>query len=150
MNTHPGDLTAIKGLAGIFYVQRKWDEALPYQEKAVELDPREVQIRVELGFNYLNHQGEPAEAVRVLQEAVALEPTAKCLGFLAQAQLVVGDDQGAETTLRKALASDKSYPRSYTLLIALLERQGRAAEAAQLQAGAQSEGVVLQSAGAAQ
>jgi Tfp pilus assembly protein PilF len=144
LKTHPDDLTAIKALAGIFYVERKWDEALPFQEKAVALDPREAQIRVELGFNYLNHQSKPAEAVRVLQEATVLEPTAKYLAFLAQAQLAVRDDQGAEKTLRTALATDKSYPHTYTLLIPLLERQGRAAEATELRSAAEAAGVALQ------
>ncbi len=41
---------------------------------------------MELGFNYLNHQNAPAEAVTVFQEACALEPTAQYLSFLAQAQ----------------------------------------------------------------
>ena len=72
LKTHPDDLTAIKALAGIFYVERKWDEALPLQKKAVSLDRKEAQIRVELGFNYLSHQSKPADAVRVLQEAAAL------------------------------------------------------------------------------
>jgi Tfp pilus assembly protein PilF len=146
LKTRPDDLTAIKALADIFYMQRKWDEALPYQEKAIALDPKEAQIRVELGFNYLNHQSKPAEAVRVLQEAAALEPTAKYLAFLAQAQLAVGDDQGAEKTLRTALAADKSYPHTYTLLVQLLERQGRAAEATELRSAAEAAGAALQTA----
>ena len=149
LKTHPDDLTAIKALAGIFYVERKWDQALPFQEKAVALDPKESQIRVELGFNYLNHQSKPAEAVRVMREATGLQPSAKYLSFLAQAQMAVGDDQGAEKTLRKALAADKTYPHSYTLLIPLLERQGRTAEASELRSAAEAAGVALQTAGTA-
>ena len=150
LKTHPDDLTAIKALAGIFYVERKWDEALPLQEKAVSLDRKEAQIRVELGFNYLSHQSKPADAVRVLQEAAALEPTAKYLAFLAQAQLAVGDDKGAEKTLRTALGTDKSYPHTYTLLLTLLERQGRVAEATELRSAAEAAGVALQTADTAQ
>jgi tetratricopeptide (TPR) repeat protein len=55
LKASPHDLEAIKALAAIFYLQQRWDEALPMQEKAIALDPKEAQIRVELGFNYLNH-----------------------------------------------------------------------------------------------
>jgi Tfp pilus assembly protein PilF len=144
LRTSPDDLAAVKALAGIFYLERKWDDALPVQEKAVALDPKETQIRVELGFNYLNHQGQPGKAVVVFQEAAALEPTAQYLGFLAQAQLAVGDQQTAEATLRQGLTKDKSYGHTYVLLIPLLERQGRTAEAAQLREAAQSAGVALE------
>ena len=150
LKTHPDDLTAVKALAGIFYIERKWDEALPFQEKAVALDPKESQIRVELGFNYLNHQSRPADAVRVLQEAATIEPTAKYLAFLAQAQAAAGDLQGAEKTLRTALATDKSYPHTYTLLISLLDRQGRTAEAAELRSAAEAAGIALQTVETAQ
>jgi predicted Zn-dependent protease len=150
LKTHPDDLTAVKALAGIFYVERKFDEALPMEEKAVSLDPKEVQIRVELGFNYLNHQNQAAKAVAVLQEAVALEGTAENLGFLAQGQMATGDDKGAESTLRRGLAEDKTYPHTYTLLLALLDRQGRTAEAAELRQAAAGAGVVLPTAASAQ
>jgi Tfp pilus assembly protein PilF len=81
-----------------------------------------------------------------MQEAVALEPTATYLAFLAQAESAAGDDQGAEKTLRIALATDKSYPHTYALLIALLERQGRVAEATELRSAAKAAGVVPQTA----
>ncbi len=42
------------------------DEALALQERVVALDPKDVQTRIELGFNYLNHQKRAADAVRVL------------------------------------------------------------------------------------
>jgi tetratricopeptide (TPR) repeat protein len=144
LQSHPDDVEAVKAAAGILYVERRWDEALPMQEKAVSLDPKEAQIRVELGFNYLNHQDDPAGAVAVLEEASKLEPTAQYLSFLAQAQMAAGDGRAAEATLRRALAEDKTYPRAYALLIALLEQQGRADEAADVEQSAQSAGLALQ------
>ena len=80
---------------------------------------------MELGFNYLNHQNAPAEAVAVLQEACAIEPTAQYLSFLAQAQVAAGDRSAAEATLRKAVDADKTYGRAYTLLISLLGGAGQ-------------------------
>ena len=95
LQSDANDLDALKGLAGVLYLERRWDEALPFQKKAIALDTKEAQIRVELGFNYLNHQNAPAEAVTVLKEACALEPTAQYLGFLAQAQMAArGPERG--------------------------------------------------------
>ncbi len=144
LEASPDDLEAIKALSAILYMEREWDEALPVQERAITLDPNEAQIRVELGFNYLNHQGQAAKAVAVLLEAAVLEPGAKHLCFLAQAQLAGDDQRAAEETLGKALAADKSYGYTYVLLIPLLERQGRTAEAAQLRAAAGDAGVALE------
>ena len=145
LQVHPDDLGAIKGIAGVLYLERKWTEALPYQEKAVARDAREAQIRVELGFNYLNHQSSPQKALVVFQEASTIEPTAQHMSFLAQAQLVLGDARGAEQTLRKAVATDGSYPYAYMMLISLLEQQGRAAEASELRTTAEREGISLES-----
>ena len=86
----------------------RFDEALPIQERIAALDPNDAQIRVELGFNYLNHQNNPAGAVAVFKEAVALEPSSKCMTFLAQAYIASGDSTAAETTLRQAIGADKT------------------------------------------
>jgi tetratricopeptide (TPR) repeat protein len=145
LQSDPDDLAAVKGLAEILYLERRWDEALPFQKKAITLDTKEAQIRVELGFNYLNHQNAPAEAVTVFQEASMIEPTAQYLSFLAQAQLATGDKGAVEATLRDALDADKTYSRAYMLLISFLEEQGRTAEVASVRAEAEAEGVSLDS-----
>jgi Tfp pilus assembly protein PilF len=143
LQAHPNDLGALKGLAGILYVERRWNEALPVQEKVVALDAKEAQIRVELGFNYLNHQDAAGKAVVVFREAAALEHTAQHLGFLAQAEMAAGDSQAGEASLREALTVDKTYVRAYDLLINLLVQQGRTADAAAVRDAAQSAGVAL-------
>ena len=121
----------------------RFDEALPIQERIAGLDANDAQIRVELGFNYLNHQNNPAGAVAVFKEAVALEPSSKCMTFLAQAYIASGDSTAAETTLRQAIGADKSYGHSYAVLVSLLEKQGRTAEATELREAAESAGVTL-------
>jgi predicted Zn-dependent protease len=141
---HPDNLQALKGMAGVLYLERRWNEALPVQERAVALDPKEAQIRVELGFNYLTHQNAAAKAVVVFKEAAALTHTAQHLGFLAQAQKDVGDRQAAELTLREALKADRTYGRAYDLLITLLEGEGRTAEADVVRKAAEDAGVALQ------
>jgi tetratricopeptide (TPR) repeat protein len=144
VQAHPSDITAVKGLAGILYLERKWDEVLPFQEKAVALDPKEAQIRVELGFNYLNHQHQAAKAVAVFREASLLRPTAQYLTFLAQALSATGDQKAAEETLRKAMVTDTTYAHAYSMLIEILAQQGRTAEAADVRASAAGAGVTLE------
>ncbi len=140
---HPDDVSATKALAAVLYVQRRWDEALPVQEKAVEMDPGEAQIRVELGFNYLNHQEQAGKAVQVFEEACRLQPTAQYLSFLGSAQLSAGEEESAEASLRRALVTDSSYPHAYVVLISLLERQGRAGEVDELRRIAAASGLTL-------
>jgi tetratricopeptide (TPR) repeat protein len=120
-----------------------YDEALPVEEQVVALDPKDVQTRVELGFNYLNHQHQPVKAVECLNQAAALQPTAKHLTFLAEAQIVAGDPSGAEQSLDKALKTDPKYPYTYFVLLSLLNSQGRANDASRLREQARLNGVDL-------
>ncbi len=121
----------------------RFDEALPIQERIATLDPKDAQIRVELGFNYLSHQDRPADAVTAFEEAVELEPSAKHLTFLAQAYLGSGDPRSAEKTLMEAIEADESYGHAYAVLVSLLEEQDRRAEAAELRQAAENAGVAL-------
>jgi Tfp pilus assembly protein PilF len=137
----PGDLRALSGLAAALTVQGKHDEALPIQEQVVATDPDEVLIRIELGFNYLNHQDRAADAVRVLAEAAALDGGAKVLTFLGQAQIAAGDNKGAEVSLHKAIEVDAQYAHSYSVLVQMLEEQMRSSEAAEVRELATSRGI---------
>jgi tetratricopeptide (TPR) repeat protein len=121
----------------------RFDEALPLQERVASLDPTDAQIRVELGFNYLNHQNDAARATTAFKQVVDLQPSAKNMTFLAQAYIASGDSTSAETTLRQAIESDSHYAHSYAVLVFLLEKQGRTADAAKLRAAAKNAGVTL-------
>jgi len=136
----PDNLGALNGLAVGLMLQKRYDEALPLQERIVALDSDDAQMRVELGFNYLNHQGQPQRAVDVLLQAVVLEPTAKHLTFLAQAQIEV-DSPAAEDSLRQAIQTQSDYLRAYSVLVSLLRDQGRAEDAEQLVLDAKNLGL---------
>ena len=139
----PDDLEALSGAAVALMALQRYDEALGYQERVVAADAKDVQTRVELGFNYLNHQDRPEDAVRVLGEAAWLERTAKHLTFVAQAQDVVGDQSAAEGTLREAIEVDPTYGYAYGKLASLLEEQGRTVDAEQVRAEARSRGIEI-------
>jgi Tfp pilus assembly protein PilF len=119
----------------------KFNEALPVQEKVVTLDAKDAQTRVELGFNYLNHQSQPAKAVEVLRQAATIQATAKNLTFLGQALIQAGDLAGAEESLNRALKADPKYAHSYVVLIGLLQKQNRVGDVAQVRAQALQQGV---------
>ena len=137
----PGNLTALSGAAVALMLLERYNEALGLQERVIAADPHDAQTRVELGFNYLNHQNRPADAVKVLREAAQIEPTAKDFTFLSQAQDASGDLGGAEASLREAIELDSEYGYAYRLLYALLTHEGRSAEATQLAADARAKGV---------
>lgn len=135
------DIEALSGAAVALQVLGRFDEALTYQELVVAGDPTDAMTRVELGFNYLNHQDRPADAARVLAEAAELEPTGKNLVFLSQALEATDDLEGAEKSLRKAMFLDPGYGYAYVQLIELLEEQGRVEEAASVRRDAAMRGV---------
>ncbi len=143
LQEEPNDLDALRSLALDLLLLNRRDDALEVQEKIVSLDPKDSLTRVELAFNYLNHQNRPADAVVYLKQATELEPSAKNWAFLAQAQIEVDDLPGAENSLTRSLEADPTYPLAYSLLVGLLESEGRSAEALDVRQQAASNGVTL-------
>lgn len=141
LEEHPNDLTVLNAMALDLLLLQRYDEALEVQEKIVALDAEDAQTRVELAFNYLNHQDDPGKAVVYLEQAAALDPSAKILTFLAQAQREDGKLDSAEDSLRRAISNDARYPHAYIVLIGLLEERGLTAEAAAVRQAAAAAGV---------
>lgn len=132
---------ALVGAAVCLLMLGRYEEAVVLQERIIALDPKDVQTRIELGFNYLNHQGRSEDAVLVLREAAALQPSGKTLSFLAQAEMAVDDNELAEESLRRAMSVEPEYAYSYQLLFRLLEREGRGREAQEVLEKAASLGI---------
>ncbi len=137
LSDNEADLEALKGLAVTLFLQQKYGEALAVQEQVVAADALDVQTRLELGFNYLNHQDRAEDAVTVFEEAAALDGSSKILTFLAQAQEAAGHIADAEATLRMAIDIDAAYAYPYSVLIGLFERNGRDAEAEEVRRAAE-------------
>lgn len=137
----PEEGEAVEAAAADLMMLGRYDEALVLQERQVALDSGDVQTRVELGFNYLNHQDRPGDAVGVLEEAVDLEPTGQNRTFLGQALIASGDSLAAEQSLRRAIEEEPGYAFSYTVLTDLLREEGRAADAAAVVEVAAAQGI---------
>ena len=144
LRKEPDNVKALSAAAVDLLLLGRFDEALPLQERVVGLDPADAQTRVELGFNYLNRQERSGDAVRMLEEAVALEPSAKNLTFLAQAQIASGDFADGEKVLRRAIETERGYSYPYSILVKLLEDQGRVEEAGEVVEQASEHGVVVE------
>lgn len=137
------DTEALSGAAVDLLLLGRYDDALALQERLVALESSDVQTRVELGFNYLNHQGRPADAARVLREAVEIERTAKNLSFLAQALVAAGNPAEGERILREAIEMEPGYGHSYWILVKLLESQDKTDEAEAIVEQASLHGVTV-------
>ncbi len=144
LEARPDDAAAVSGLASNLMIMGRHDEALPWQEKALALNPKDAQTAVELGFNYLRHQQRPHDAVESFRAAVATEASSRNRCFLAQGLMVLDDYVAAEGELREAIESEPEYAYSYRLLIGLLEREGRGREIEETRALAESRGVPLE------
>lgn len=129
LEDEPNNVEALEGVAVDLMFLGLHDEALVYQERLIALDEGDMQTRIDLGFNYLNRQDRPEDAARVLREAVEIERSAKNLSFLAQALIAAGDPTEGERRLREAIEMEPGYGHSYSILVKLLESQGRTDEA---------------------
>jgi tetratricopeptide (TPR) repeat protein len=139
----PTSLQAVKGLAVALAVTGRFDEALPYQERACDADASDAQTRVELALNYMNHQGRPAEAVATIREAVALEPTPRNRALMGQLLIADGQAGVGREVLEDLIAQEPGYAYGYQVLVRHLERVGRHEEAATVRSTALKRGIVL-------
>ena len=140
----PNNVGALAGMGSDLFLTQEFNQALPFEERTVELDHKDAETRIELGFNYLNHQNRPADAVCMFAEAASLDGSAKNFCFLAEAQRVTGSVVAAKASLHKAIDKDPKYAYSYQLLIVILDSQGRSDDAAAVFQQAAAQGVHLQ------
>jgi tetratricopeptide (TPR) repeat protein len=61
-------------LANYLYDQQQWQRAIEWYQKALELDPKNVNARTDLGTAYFN-LGRPADALREYRQSLEIDPT---------------------------------------------------------------------------
>ena len=61
-------------LANYLYDQQQWQRAIEWYQKAVELDPKNVNARTDMGTAYFN-LGRPADALREYRQSLEIDPT---------------------------------------------------------------------------
>ena len=70
---HPGDPRPRLELANFLYDQRQFEQAIPWYQKALELDPKNINARTDLGTSYFS-LGRAEEATREYQKSLEVDP----------------------------------------------------------------------------
>jgi tetratricopeptide (TPR) repeat protein len=103
-------------------------EAIPLYEQALAADPASSALRAELGY-WLVAAGDPQRALPHLESADAALGTAGTALRLGLARAKLGDRDGAERDVRRALALRPGYGAAQIALGNMLRRRGAHAEA---------------------
>lgn len=88
-------------LGNIYYDAEKYDEAIPFYEQALKLQPKDANVLVDLGVCY-RFEKRYDEALALFDKALAVEPDKKQALF--NKAVVLGFDKGDKAGARKVLA----------------------------------------------
>jgi adenylate cyclase len=121
----------VKG--SVIRAQGRPEEAVPEQERALALDPSNVNAVAELGFDYAN-LGEFDKALEYLDKAILASPHDRALrwwyGANAEANFALKRYDQAIESARRAIAINPDYNAfSHAILVAALAMTGHDAEA---------------------
>jgi tetratricopeptide (TPR) repeat protein len=106
------------------YSQKKTSEAETAFKKAISLDPKAVEPRVDLGTLYLKSLNQPAKAVESLRGAIKLDPARGGTRFALGAALLESGQTGeAEKELREAARLAPQNPLPLQVLGGLYKQQ---------------------------
>ena len=107
------DANNVNALNNLSYLlaeyNQQYDEALKFAQRAAELSPQSAATENTLGW-VLYREGIFAAAVKHLETAMALEPTARRAAHLAMAYARLGDQRRGRESLRAALRMDPNLP----------------------------------------
>jgi len=71
---NPRDPESHLKLANYLYDQHQWQRAIDWYQKALELDPKNVHARTDMGTAYF-YSGRPQEALREYRKSLEIDPT---------------------------------------------------------------------------
>ena len=113
-------------LAELYAEARRWSDASNAYERAIEIAPRSVDLRVRYASMLLESgNDEDVQTAReVLREAIAIRNNnEQVLYLLSQAERRTGEYDAAEQTARQLISVNEMNPRGYAALVeALAER----------------------------
>ena len=87
----PGNADAQAGLAMIYFLQRRYDDALPHFQEAVRLRPEDSDMRTNLGA-LLASRGDLRGAIQAFEQALKLNPNdATAQKYLTRARAALAE-----------------------------------------------------------
>ncbi len=111
---NPRDSASLVELGNTYYDAKRWGEAIPWYEKALEIIPADTNVRTDLGTAYL-YSGNPDKAKEIWLKVLEQEPnkvqTHFNLGIMYSSLTPPDNDSAArewETVIRLAPGSENA------------------------------------------
>jgi tetratricopeptide (TPR) repeat protein len=117
------DPSLLPTLADFYERQRRWSDAANAYARALNVAPRNAELRTRYAQALLNAGGRDdlTKARDALNELVAVRNDARALYMLSQANRRLGDLAAAESSARRLIAAQDASPWGYFALAAALE-----------------------------
>ena len=74
LKSDPKNVNAAIQLGNVYFDAERWDDAIKWYEKAVELDPRNADASTDLGVSYY-YSNKPDEALAQFERSLKISPT---------------------------------------------------------------------------
>jgi len=125
LKSDPKNVNATIQLGNVYFDAERWDDAIKWYEKAVELDPRNADAHVNLG-RLLQERGRVEEAVLQYEEALRLSPKHAPAAYnLGTALEDLKRTNAAIAAYRRAIALDEQLADAHYNLSRLYEKIGQ-------------------------
>lgn len=108
---NPKDATALGQLGNLYYDSNRYGDAVDYYGRALEQDPRNVDVRTDRGTSYWN-LGQADNAIAEFQKALEVDPSHAQTLYNLGVVYVNGKNNPAEgrKAWEKLLATNPNYP----------------------------------------
>ncbi len=127
LESNPKDLDTLIQLGNLYYDDKKFDSAIVYYGKALDIDPTNVGVRTDRGTSFWN-LGKTDEAIAEFQKSLQIDPShAQTLFNLGIVYLHGRTDvTAARNAWEKLLATNPNYPQRDQLRQMLASMSGAA------------------------
>jgi tetratricopeptide (TPR) repeat protein len=103
----PNDPRPLLGLANLYYDQKQFDKAANWYEKALTLDPKNVNARTDLGTAYYN-LGRSQDALKEYEKSLKVDPTHEPTMF----NIIIVNLEGTHDLAAARAAWDRLHKRN--------------------------------------
>jgi len=118
LKVQPNNAAALGEVAHIYVLAHQFKEAIPYYERSIEADPKNIGVRADFA-SCLFYSGEPDKAIAMLEEALRRNPkSAQALFNLGMIRWQAkGDSAGAIALWERLLKTNPDLPDGRKLAV---------------------------------